>query len=112
MVLTHPQSAQGLNSGLNLFSVTPTDTSLLQGARWVEYSPVVPGVDPIEFTVPKGTGNFSGFPIGKKLGIFPNFGKKMGQNIPVLGKVWVFLLLNPQLGIKMGMFPRLGKILG
>ena len=55
MALTHPQSAQGLNSGLSLYSVPPTDTSLLQGARWVEYSPVVPGVDPIEFTIPKGT---------------------------------------------------------
>ena len=55
MALTHPQSAQGLNSGLSLYSIPPTDTSLLQGARWVEYSPVVPGVDPIEFTIPKGT---------------------------------------------------------
>ena len=55
MALTHPQSAQGLNSGLSLYSVPPTDTSLLQGARWVEYSPIVPGVDPIEFTIPKGT---------------------------------------------------------
>ena len=55
MALTHPQSAQGLNSGLNLFSVPSTDTSLLQGARWVEYSPIVPKVDPIEFTIPKGT---------------------------------------------------------
>ena len=55
MALTHPQSAQGLNSALSLYSVPPTDTSLLQGARWVEYSPVVPGVDPIEFTIPKGT---------------------------------------------------------
>ena len=55
MALTHPQSAQGLNTGLNLFSVPSTDTSLLQGARWVEYSPIVPKVDPIEFTIPKGT---------------------------------------------------------
>ena len=55
MALTHPQSAQGLNTGLNLYSVPSTDTSLLQGARWVEYSPAVPKVDPIEFTVPKGT---------------------------------------------------------
>ena len=55
MALTHPQSAQGLNTGLNLYSVPSTDTSLLQGARWVEYSPTVPKVDPIEFTVPKGT---------------------------------------------------------
>ena len=55
MALTHPQSGQGLNSGLDLFSVPSTDTSLLQGARWVEYSPIVPKVDPIEFTIPKGT---------------------------------------------------------
>ena len=55
MALTHSQSAQGLNTGLNLYSVPSTDTSLLQGARWVEYSPAVPKVDPIEFTVPKGT---------------------------------------------------------
>ena len=55
MALTHPQSAQGLNTGLNLYSVPSTDTSLLQGARWVEYSPSVPKVDPIEFTIPKGT---------------------------------------------------------
>ena len=55
MALTHPQSNQGLNSGLDLFSVPSTDTSLLQGARWVEYSPIVPRVDPIEFTIPKGT---------------------------------------------------------
>ena len=55
MALTHPQSAQGLNTGLNLYSVPSTDTSLLQGARWVEYSPIVPRVDPIEFTIPKGT---------------------------------------------------------
>ena len=55
MALTHPQSAQGLNTGLNLLSVPSTDTSLLQGARWIEYAPIVPKVDPIEFTVPKGT---------------------------------------------------------
>ena len=55
MALTHPQSAQGLNTGLNLYSVPSTDTSLLQGARWVEYAPMVPKVDPIEFTIPKGT---------------------------------------------------------
>ena len=55
MALTHPQSAQGLNTGLNLFSVPSTDTSLLQGGRWVEYAPIVPNVDPIEFTIPKGT---------------------------------------------------------
>ena len=55
MALTHPQSAQGLNTGLNLYSVPSTDTSLLQGARWVEYAPLVPKVDPIEFTIPKGT---------------------------------------------------------
>ena len=55
MALTHPQSGQGLNSGLDLFSVPSTDTSLLQGARWVDYSPIVPKVDPIEFTIPKGT---------------------------------------------------------
>ena len=55
MALTHPQSGQGLNSALDLFSIPSTDTSLLQGARWVEYAPTVPKVDPIEFTIPKGT---------------------------------------------------------
>ena len=58
MALTHPQSAQGLNSGLDLYSVPATDTSLLHGARWVEYSALVPGADPIEFTIPKGTTSF------------------------------------------------------
>ena len=58
MALPHPQSAQGLNSGLDLYSVPATDTSLLHGARWVEYSPLVPGVDPIEFSIPKGTTSF------------------------------------------------------
>ena len=55
MALTHPQSGQGLNSGLDLFTVPSTDTSLLQGGRWIEYDPIVPKVDPIEFTIPKGT---------------------------------------------------------
>ena len=58
MALPHPQSAQGLNSGLDLYSVPATDTSLLHGAKWVEYSPLVAGVDPIEFTIPKGTTSF------------------------------------------------------
>ena len=58
MALPHPQSAQGLNSGLDLYSVPATDTSLLHGAKWVEYSPLVTGVDPIEFTIPKGTTSF------------------------------------------------------
>ena len=58
MALSHPQSVQGLNSGLDLYSVPATDTSLLHGARWIEYSPLVPGVDPIEFTIPKGTTSF------------------------------------------------------
>ena len=58
MALPHPQSAQGLNSGLDLYSVPATDTSLLHGAKWIEYSPLVAGVDPIEFTIPKGTTSF------------------------------------------------------
>ena len=58
MALPHPQSAQGLNSGLDLYSVPATDTSLLHGAKWVEYSPLVVGVDPIEFTIPKGNTSF------------------------------------------------------
>ena len=55
MALTHPQSGEGLNSGLDLYSVPPTDTSLSQGARWIEYEPQVVGADPIEFTIPKGS---------------------------------------------------------
>ena len=90
MALTHPQSAQGLNTGLNLFSVPSTDTSLLQGARWVEYAPIVPNVDPIEFIIPKGT---SFIDLSKtQLFITLKITKPNGANIDVLT---VGLINNP-----------------
>ena len=50
MASTHPLSAPGENSSLQLFQVPFTDVSILKG-KWVDYEPVEIGTNPIEFVI-------------------------------------------------------------
>lgn len=59
MALVHPLSCECLSSGLDLFSVPPTQTAVEEG-YFVEYYPLAalaPGA-PIEFSVSGGTGEY------------------------------------------------------
>ena len=48
MALIHPESVQGLNSGLDLFTVPSTDTRLSHGGNWVKYTPLQSETTPID----------------------------------------------------------------
>ena len=45
-------SEAGLNSALDLFTIPPTDTSILKG-HWQDHEPEQKDSEPIEFTIPK-----------------------------------------------------------
>ena len=48
MALIHPEYVQGLNSGLDLFTVPSTDTRLSHGGNWVKYKPLQSETTPID----------------------------------------------------------------
>ena len=59
MALVHPQSCESVHTGLDLFSLPPTQTSVQDG-QWVEYHPLAtlaPGA-PIEFAISGSTSDY------------------------------------------------------
>ena len=59
MALVHPKSCESVHTGLDLFSLPPTQTAVQDGL-WVEYHPLAtlaPNA-PIEFTISGATGDY------------------------------------------------------
>ena len=59
MALIHEKSCESVNTGLDLFSVPPTQTAVQDG-MWVEYHPLatLAPAAPIEFTISGATGDY------------------------------------------------------